>query len=308
MNKKELNVVYSSDDNYAQHMGVSIYSLLKKNNWCECVNIYIIDNEISKRNRERLRLLISEYPNTTLHFIPFYEWRNKLRLDMSWNISVSSYGRLFLADMLPDTMERILYLDCDMIVCSSLEWLWGIRLNTNVLAAVQDSVNTQTKQAVGLDEKEMYFNAGMLLINLNTWRKKQIENKCLSFIDQHKGRVLHHDQGVLNGVLKGKFYKLPVEYNLMTIHYMVSRKKLLNYFQDKATFYSDKEIREAKVHPVILHYTPSFTTRPWVRGCKHPYRGLYWEYLKETPWSETRLIKDTRKWYMKLIDWMYRIF
>ena len=305
---EQLNVLYSSDDNYAQHMGVSIFSLLRNNTVFENIHLYVIDSDISPKNREKLRKVVKEFRNAEITFIPFAQWKEKLQLHMCWNISISSYARLFVAEMLPRTVDRVLYIDCDMIICKTLDELWNTRLDGKILAAVQDSVSGATKAAVGLQAEMRYFNAGLLLINLEEWRTQKIGEKCLTFIDAHGGNVTHHDQGTLNGVLRGVFLRLPVQNNLMTIHYIFNRKKVLEYFQEESEFYSEEEISRAKKAPVILHYTPSFTSRPWCKDCKHPRKGLYWENLSHTPWKGAKPEKSKDKWYIKLINWCYRTF
>lgn len=302
-----MNVFFSVDNNYAQHLGVAIYSLLSNNGWADEICIYIIDNEISAENRGRLETVVSAFPNSKLLFIPFKKWKDSLSLNMAWNISISSYGRLFVGSMLPAGLDRVIYLDCDMIVCSSLEKLWDTDMRESILAAVQDDVTDDIKAAVNLKPDEQYFNAGMLLINLKKWRQECVEGKCLEFINSKGGRVIHHDQGVLNGVFRNNWLRLPLEDNLMTIHYIFNRTQILKYFGEHSEFYSDAEITRAKNAPVILHYTPSFTSRPWLKGCKHPLRHLYWDILSKTPWAGANPQKDTTKWYLRIINWRYRV-
>lgn len=86
----------------------------------------------------------------------------------------------------------------------------------------------------------------------------------------------------------GDYVNLPIKDNLMTIHYMLSREKLLNYFHEEAGFYPQEEIEAAKKAPVILHYTPSFTSRPWCRDCRHPLKALYWEIWRRPRGGEPR--------------------
>ena len=197
---KRMNVLYSSDDNYAQHMGVSIYSLLRHNAEFENIRLYVIDNDISPENRDKLREMVSRFSNAEIMFLPFLEWKEKLRLNMSWDISISSYARLFVGEMLPETVDRVLYADCDMIVCEPLRELWNTPLDGKVLAAVQDGISADTKAAVGLQAGMRYFNAGLLLIDLAEWRARKMGERCMSFIEGHGGNVVHHDQGGLNGV------------------------------------------------------------------------------------------------------------
>lgn len=301
-----LEVIFSSDDNYARHMGAAIRSLMAHNTDFGAINVYMIDNKISAGNKTRLEEVVTAFPNGHVIWIDFAAWLSRLKLNLQWPISLSSYARLFVASMIPESVGRILYLDCDMIICDSLRTFWATDLQGAVIGGVQDFVNDATKGAVGLEPTDPYYNAGMLLIDMDAWRKRGIEDACLSFIEAHEGRVTHHDQGVLNGVLRGSVYTLPVRYDLMTIHYLFGRRKLEKFFCDHSAFYSVDEIEAAKKAPAILHYTPSFTSRPWVRSCAHPLRRLYKEALDETPWKGTPDEKDKSKWYVRLINWRYR--
>lgn len=303
---KKMNVLFSCDDNYAQHLGAAIYSLLVHNQEFDSIDIYVIDNEISQENKDRLYSIVFTFPNAEIVWIPFQKWRKKLKLNMAWNISVSTYARLFVADMLPDKVKRVIYMDCDIIVCGSFADLWNTNLCGKILGAVQDTICDATKKAVGLKPEQAYFNAGILLIDLAEWRKYDVEKRCLQFIAEHNGKVIHHDQGTLNGVLQKQWFRLPPVNNLMTIHYIYSRKKINKFFNDHAEFYSDEEIKVAKEMTLILHYTPSFTSRPWMNNCRHPRKNLYWEAVECTPWKGAVAQKDDSKWYVKLINWRYR--
>lgn len=303
-----LNVIYSSDDNYAQHLGVSMYSLLKCNQDFSTVSVYVIDNEICQENIQKLNQVVAQFPNAKLIFIPFKSWKDKLKLDMQWNISISSYARLFMASMLPENLEQVLYLDCDTIVCDSLKELWNTKLDGFVLGAVQDNIGNQTKEAVGMSPEKKYFNSGMLLVNLSQWRAFNMESQCLQFIEAHNGSVTHHDQGVLNGLCQNKVRILPLRYNLMTIHFMYTRAQIIRFFGENAQFYSEQEINNAKRAPAILHFTPSFTCRPWVKGCAHPLKSFYWDTLTLTPWTGAKPEKNNTPWHVRLVDWRYRIF
>ena len=300
-----MHIVYSSDDKYAQHMGASIYSLLSHNAESEIV-IYVIDNGISSDSKEKLQQIINQFPLSQLQWIDFSKWSEKLTLDMQWPISQSAYGRLFVGSMLPDSVQKCIYLDCDMIVCDKIDELWGFDLEGHTLAAVQDTVNAATKNSVGLYSAEQYFNSGFLLIDLQQWRRIGAEKKCIQFIDEHSGSVSHHDQGVLNGVFHKDVSILPLKYNVMTIHYIMNRRKIMKYFHEESRFYTEEEIEWAKAHPTVLHYTPSFTSRPWVRTCRHPLKKLYWAAVEKTPWAGARPEPDRRKWYVRLLEWRYR--
>lgn len=302
-----MNVLFSSDDNYAQHLGVAMYSLLDKNREMEEISIYIVDNGITEDNRQKLKTVINEFSNASIHFILFDSWKQKLHLNLLWPISLSSYARLFMASMLPAEMEKVLYLDCDMIVYDSLTELWNTDMHGCVIAAVQDYQSDAPKLKIGLQSSDAYFNAGMLLVDLKAWREQSCEGKCLRFIEDHEGNVFHHDQGVLNGTFRGAWHRLPVQYNIMTLNYFIDPRKMKAFCKENSLDeYPEREISKAKARPSILHFTPSLTTRPWVRTCKHPMRYLYWQYLAKTPWKDAQPEEDCNKWYVSVINWWYR--
>ena len=302
----QLNVLFSADDNYAQHLGAAVYSLLATNMDFEKINIFVVDNEISEDNKEKLFEVVNLFCNANMTLLDFLSLKEKLSLNMPWHISISAYARLFVSELLPRKVKKILYLDCDMIVQDSLTGLWNTDFQGNVLAAVQDVVGDSIKTSVGLSPEQQYFNSGMLLIDIDEWNRQNIGAKCLEFIEIRKGSVVHHDQGVLNGVLKNCWRKVDIKYNLMTIHYFFNLHQINKYYRNHSDFYSEEEITQAKNKPTIIHYTPSFTTRPWVKNCKHPLIDKYWEALANTPWKYEKLKTDCSKWYVKLINWRYR--
>lgn len=301
-----MNILFSSDDNYARHLGVAIYSILSHNKLVNKIHFYVINNRIDSLNIDKLETVVRGFENADITFISFEGFENQLHLNLAWPISISSYARLFIGDMLPDKVERILYLDCDVVVNGSLEELWNLELNGNILGAVQDTIPSKTKASVGLLPSQPYFNAGVLLIDLVQWRLNRMGKKCLDFIESHKGSVTHHDQGVLNGLLANQWERIPIKYNVMTIHYMMSPAKVKKFFNDASDFYGSEEIKIAKNYPIILHFTPSFTVRPWEINCAHPYRKLYNNYLDFTPWSGTSSVKAIIPWYVCLLNLRYR--
>lgn len=301
----KLVIVYSSDNNYAQHTGVSILSLLDNNKHFDDIHIYIIDNEISKDNKEKLNNIIDCYKRK-ITFINFNEYKNILRLNMQWNISISAYARLFISSILPLDIDKVLYFDCDTVIVNKIDELQNMDITGYYVAGVADTVSSETKSAVGVSNNENYINSGMLLINLKKWREDNIQDKFINFIDSKNGSITHHDQGVINGVLCKKIKILNPKFNLMTVYYTMKREDIISYYGIDNKFYSDEVIKESLKNPVYIHFTPGFTTRPWVRGCKHPKKQIYLDYLKKTPWKDSSLEKDNSKFRVKVIKWIYR--
>lgn len=302
----KMNILFSSDNNYVRHLGVAIYSLLSNNSKFDNIRIFVVQDNIDPENLQNLQKIVGQFNNAELVFIPYKHWSDRLHLNMSWPISMSAYARLFIGDMLPSSIDKVLYLDSDMLINDDLSEIWNANLGDKIVGAVQDQVPDTVKFAVGLSSTDMYFNSGLLLINLAKWRKEKIGEKSMSFLDLHHGNVIHHDQGTLNGLLKNKWHRLPLKYNVMTVHYFMSLKKIRKYYKDISDFYDEKEIAEAKNNPAIIHYTPSFTSHPWEENCAHPLRHLYFEVLQYTPWSSYPIEKVNLVWYVKVINWIYR--
>ena len=300
-----LVVVYSSDDNYAQHTGVSIVSLLDNNKHFDDIHIYVIDNEISNVNKEKLIDIINNY-GRRISFIDFNKYKSMLNLNMQWNISISSYARLFISSMLPNNVDKVLYFDCDTVIVNKVDELWNTDIKDYYVAGVADTVSSATKSAVGINQDEKYINAGMLLINLKKWREDSIQDKFIEFININNGSVTHHDQGVINGVLHNNLKILKPNFNLMTVYYTMKIEDIISYYSIDSEFYSEDVIQEALLHPVYIHFTPGFTTRPWIKGCKHPKKELYLNYLDKTPWKDSKLEKDKSKVRVKIVNWIYR--
>ena len=303
-----MNILFSSDDNYARHLGVALISLLQHNRDVEKVRVYVINNRISISNIGKLHSVVDGYDNAEISFIPFESYEQPLHLHLAWPISLSSYARLFVGEMSPTSVDRVIYLDCDVVVGGALSALWNTDLHGKCLGAIQDTIPSRTKIAVGLAPQQPYFNAGVLLIDLNRWREQGIGKQCLDFIEAYRGRVTHHDQGVLNGVFKNQWVRLPLRYNVMTVHYMLSQSNIKKYYNDEATYYDASETKEAIQNPQILHYTPSFTSRPWEEHCCHPMKERYIQVLGTSPWNGSPLIKDNNPWYVRMINLRYRLF
>ena len=299
-----MNVVYSTDQNYVQHMGVSLLSVYQANLDIKVLDVYIIANDIQKESKQQISLLASRF-NRRVIWIDFQEYKRNLELDMEWNISLSAYARLFLPEMLPNSCDRVIYLDCDTIICESLLSLWEYNLHDCSVAGVEDLVLDEFKKRIGLQQSDRYFNSGVLLIDLKRWREDNTQNKFMQFIANCHGRVAHHDQGVINGVLCKEFLTLPPQFNAMTPFFTFHYDNML-YFYKLGRYYGKADITKAKKKPVIIHYTPEFVGRPWEHSCRHPRRALYRKALSETGWDYSLMNATYVPMKHKILYWMYK--
>lgn len=302
---KSLCIAYSSDDHYAKYLGISMLSLLQSNRGDAEIHVFILDCGIMDTNREKLENIAKEY-TCSLNFVSVEEVVAKLDLHMGIRkIPIASYARLFLASVIPEFYDRILYLDCDTIIRASLYDLWNTNLGDNMVAGVQDTIDSFFVKKIGLKPDEYYVNAGILLINLAGWRKNRLEEQFMNFIRKFDGNVPHNDQGTINGVCVKKKYLVAPRYNATSNIYSFSSKTIKRiYFMDY--YYSQEELEEARKNPAIIHFTTGLVGRPWEENCSHPMKEEYLKISRISPWKDDPVLPDSRKYMVKAFAAFYK--
>lgn len=302
---KRLSVVYATDNNYVQHVAVSIVSLFKAKNETTQYNLFILGNNLSVTNRSKL-VSIAKLNNASIEIIDITNLPERLphSIDVA-NLSISTYSRLFLADLLPTNIDRILYLDCDTFVRQDLSILSDYPITDISVYGVEDMMYPEMKNGIGLKPNDKYINAGVLLINLKRWRETAVTSRFLSFINKFDGKVPHLDQGVINGVLRDKGI-LPLKFNVQSPLYAIHRYNDLLRFHSLNSYYSPQEVLMARRKPAIIHYTSFFVERPWFKFCLHPHKKLYRDLLKETPYANHYLQNNKYGWNRKLRMILFR--
>lgn len=129
--------------------------------------------------------------------------------DVPETISLTSYARLFAGSILPANLDKVLYIDCDIIFNGSIRDLFNTDLGNCLVGGILDPLISRTyKKEIKIPMSEPYINAGVLIIPLNRWRSEGMEQKFVDFLVANRGKVHHHDQGIINAVCAGrkKFY------------------------------------------------------------------------------------------------------
>ena len=192
------------------------------------------------------------------------------------HLSTATYYRLFLPELLPVEVGRVIYLDTDIVVRQPIEELWDTDLEGHSLAAVQKPRAGEFGE-VGLSRESDYFNAGVLLIDLPRWRKRRIGEAALEFALHRSQRIQGHDQSALNHVLAGNWKRLDPRWN-----------QQFKFFVHTAGYLrmNRAELRELRRDPFIIHYTTA--SKPWHYLNDHPLRHCYYENLDRTPFAGWR--------------------
>ena len=302
-----MNVVYSSSDSYASVAGVSMYSLLCNNKSSKELNIYIVDNSISAENKEKFRKMCSDF-GRSLTFIPIADIEKLAgtKIDIGrWNIS--TFGRLFEASLLPDSVEKVIHIDCDTMVMSSLEDLWNRDMEGKIVAGSLECIGDSYKTEIGLSKDDTYINAGNIMLNLKKIREDNTEELFRNYIKNHS-HLSFVDQAVLNACVKSdEKLVVPLDYNAYSIIYYIKYKNLKKV-KRVTTFYSEEEVEKAVKKPAIVHFTTCFMdgSRPWIENNVHPLLSTYLDYKSKSPWTDTPIWKDPRNPLKRFAYKMFR--
>lgn len=207
---QNIAICLSSDNNYVQHLGATISSVLKNKNSDDFINVYIIDGGISEENKEKLNKFQIKYDCKIEYLIPdFAKLKNCIMFEGDY-ISLATYYRLLIPEMIKNE-DRVIYLDCDIIVRKSLKDLYNKDFGNNLVLGVIDVIASRHAQRLGLKK---YINAGVLLMNAKQMREENSVSKILDWLAKNKSEVRLHDQDVINasindriGYIENIFYK-----------------------------------------------------------------------------------------------------
>lgn len=283
-----MNVMYASDDNYAEIMGVSILSLLQSNRDVQEIQIFIIEDAISSENKSRLTNMIHELGREVV-FIQKPDIRNELGVKLKtlrW--SDSAFSRLFLKELFapyPD-VHKLLYLDCDTLVVADLRDLWNMDVSPYLGAACLECMSNLHKRIIGAKKTDNYINTGMLLLNVDRWIKEDVQQQASDFLKKYKGKAEYVDQGVINGTVSNRFLLVNPRYNLTALAYDFTYGEMQIYRKPQFG-YSKSEWDKAISRPAVIHFTTSFlSVRPWYEGSHHPYAASWKQIHDRTPWAD----------------------
>lgn len=305
-----MNVAYHCSDACSQMLGVSITSLFETNKATEEITVYVIEKEICEKNKSLLLELAKKYKRKIV-FIPMPDINLQVNLGLikvkeKWHFD--SYCRIFLDKILPDYVERVLYLDCDVIVTDDIQTLWNLDLEGCCAAGVLDCLSEQYYKLFGLSDDSAYCNSGVILFDLKQWKQNKMDDHIKKYIAQRNGYIFFMEQSVLNGVMEGKWLVLGARYNVSTLMMSLSYQNLIKLRRPKA-FYDCIEYNQAVINPAIIHMTSNFlvNNRAWVVGSNHPAKEYYFKYKQFSPWKNTEDIPDRRTILQKLLEIIVKV-
>lgn len=276
-----LEIVLCTDENYVMPTAVLMTSIGLTN-----PNLNIHYNIVYTKLGQKFKDQLSRHLGNTNSSISFYSLDESCLKDCpirpGEHVSLATYIRLFLPSILPQNIDKILYIDGDVICTDSIQDLWETSLENYAAAAVPDmrSNDIRILNRLSLPKDSDYFNAGIMLINLKWWRENDIQNKTLHYIANNRDICQYHDQDALNVLLHGQIAELPIRYNLQE-HFFEPQE---NQFISRSHF---EELQTALFNPSLIHYTGF--RKPWHRECVNPLKSVWLFFYNKTEWRNTKL-------------------
>lgn len=286
-----MNIVCTIDDKFTRYCGVMLTSLFE-NNKGEEITIYIVTDYLSPVSIAQLDKIVVQNYKQCLHIynvdLSLFE---DFPLREGDHVSYATYYRLYLTKFLPLSVSKVLYLDADLIVRAPLNVLWEIDLSGYALAAVPDKLAyyAYLQESLGYSPMDSYFNAGVLLLNLDYLRENNFTPKALAFLKDNHDKVLYHDQDILNALFHDKWIHLHYKWNYQDF-YATSYGRELFFLKDLKC--------ETQNFPIIIHYSSS--EKPWNTICNNPYRQEWFNYQNLTVWKDEKPTLSLKDKIMKL--------
>ncbi len=273
---KTIHLAIVFDDNYAEPSTVLITSILHniKDENIYFHLLYCGDNEDLKTQFYDLKNCVVEFHDVDKKIFNKYKKSDYYPESMLWSM------------ILPEVIntDKLIYIDCDVVVNSSLLELWEIDLEDNYIAAAEDANGKKYTKKFGLKKTSKFFNSGVMVLNSKKWRGDDISKQAVKFSMEHTGTRFGYDQTVLNILFEGKVKFLDLKWNLQYCPFNVW-----------ANYDNKEEYKAAIKNPCIIHYVGDF--KPWKigLGCFNPKQKEYLNYHKLTKYA----LEDYNKWCLE---------
>jgi lipopolysaccharide biosynthesis glycosyltransferase len=282
-------IVFSSNDYFVPYMSVMMQSAMENSNTNQGYHFFILNRDISSSNVELLQEQVHCHHNFSLEFINVSEFIQGYNFYTSNrnSITIETYFRLLIPDLF-SKYEKIIYLDGDMLCCTDVADLYHVDVNDYLLASSRDTGNIgdyhrpesrkrrqYNNEVLKLSNPDNYFIAGMLVMNIASFRKQFTVKELLDFAVSREWRA--HDQDILNVLCQGKTLLLPITWDY-------------TWDDESAVYLPDdlkKEYIETKKNPKIIHFPGE--RKPWLNAVNVPYFEIFWKYATRTPFIDVIL-------------------
>lgn len=252
----KINIALATDDNYAKYCSTVMISVIENKRLEDEISFHIMhSDDLNNDNIEKMKKIgdVNFYYVDKNIFTPYFKNMNNL-----W--SVATLYRLKIATIL-NHIDKVIYLDCDTLVLNSLHELYEENMQDNILYGIRDYCCEASMKRNNIPDKYFYFNAGVLMINLQKMREENIEDKLFDFLVKNWEHLDFGDQDVLNSVLYTRTKEVERKYNYIVPAIILKEK-------------------EKDLNPTIAHYAG---VKPWEKCYNNKFRDMFWTYFEKSP-------------------------
>ncbi len=264
------HIAFCVDNNYCRPMGATIASIIA-NNPDQHFTFHVLTLDLSDDNKVRIAALEKMYPvHTQLHLLDPATFSQFSHFLGHSHYSLSIFTRLVIPTVLVGQTDRVLYLDADILCVASIAEMIALDIGETIAVVVPDAPVTTRRRVAALElAHNEYFNAGVLLMNLQPWMDADISAQTLDTLMHGTKDMRFNDQDALNIVLNGR------------ARYVSPR---WNYLYD---LIHDLDLNKTAMRPVgkavFIHFAGA--VKPWTEWSGHDARELFRRYLALSPWA-----------------------
>ena len=260
----DFHIAFGIDKNFARGMGILI-DAIHSHNTEEKIVIHVFTDGINQSDLDKLKKL-TVYQNIIIkiYYIDINVFKN-LPTTLAW--SYATYYRFIMGKILYGTVDKVLYIDADILCIGPLAELKNIDMDGNIVLAISEEGQFNVNR-LGLQQGK-YFNAGALYIDINKWNDGKIAEQAVGLLQENPEKYTYLDQDVLNILLDGKTRFIDRKWN-----YLYDMRKMNSELPNDIIF---------------IHFIGD---KPWQRWSEHHFMvSLYDKYAKRSPWANVPLVE-----------------
>lgn len=265
---KEMNLLVSLDQNYIPQLKVLLTSIYLNNPGVRC-RLFLMHRKIPDTI---LDTLTGELKKIGYELCPVSVDESLfLNAPVMKQYPQEMYYRLLAGQLLPDNIDRVLYMDPDILVINSLQLLWETDIDTDLFAAAAHTGKTELANNVNrlrLGTGQDYYNSGVLLINLRRCRTEIHPEDIFNFVEEHARELLLPDQDILNALYSTRIRPLD------DILWNYDARNYNNYFVRSL---GEADMRWVMEHTSVLHFCGK--DKPWKPDYRRRFGVLYLHYM-----------------------------
>ncbi|MDX0276691.1 hypothetical protein GOC21_22605 [Sinorhizobium meliloti] len=279
VNSDMVHVALASDANFLPFCAATISSVIANSKKSDRITFHVLCDAIPNADHFSKFQQITNSTNCTIKFIQASA-DTFSSLKTNTGISDATYYRLGITEILDDSVERIVYLDCDLTVLGRIKDLYSIDMEENALVGIEDGSSQRLMANLNQLKDTRHVNGGVLVLDLAKLRKMNFTEMVKDYVNPRTYTIVMGDQQILCGVLQGNIGYVGAEWNL---HGSMHVPKWRHVNAGYSNSYTVQELEQAARAPKIIHYTSA--RKPWQKGSSHPNADVFMDYLRRSPYG-----------------------